>query len=290
MKYLLITAARNEELYIENCIRSVLLQTVKPVRWVIVSDGSTDRTDEIVKGYAESHSWIVPLRMPGHKDRQFASQVHCFNAGYQEVKHIPFDIIGNLDADVSFEADFFAYLLAKFSSDAGLGVAGTSFIERGSVAYNYAFTNIEHVSGMCQLFRRKCFEAVDGFTPIEIGGHDFIAVTKARMLGWRTRTFTDKNLIHHRPAGGAESRVFRMLIQRGRKDYLMGNHVVFEFARATYQIGKRPYIGGFVVLLGYLHAFARRLRKPVSADLVTYYRQEQMRRLRYFIFDLLGLT
>src|SRR4030067_2967547 len=105
MLYVLITPARNEESFIENTIRSVISQTLLPQKWVIVSDGSTDRTDDIVKKYTRDHPWIELIRMPEHRDHHFDAKVHCFNAGYEKVKNIEYNVIGNLDADVSFEKD-----------------------------------------------------------------------------------------------------------------------------------------------------------------------------------------
>ncbi len=81
LSFVLVTPARNEEAFIESTIRSVVAQTIRPTKWIIVSDGSTDGTDEIVKRYAHDHPWIEFLRMPEHRDRQFAAKANCFNAG-----------------------------------------------------------------------------------------------------------------------------------------------------------------------------------------------------------------
>src|SRR4030042_920703 len=200
LKYILITPARNEEAYIGRTLESVVSQTILPEKWVIVSDGSTDRMDEIVEKCHKSHSWIEYIRLPEHSDRQFASKVKAFNAGYQKVANVEYDVIGNLDGDISFEEDYFEYLLDKFAENPRLGVAGTPFIEEGT-HYDYRFTNIEHVSGACQLFRRECFESIGGYKPIRGGGIDWVAVTTARMKGWKTRTFAEKTCLHHRKIG-----------------------------------------------------------------------------------------
>ena len=181
--YVLITPARNEAAYIENTILSVISQTVLPIKWVIVSDGSTDATDKIVISYASSNSWIELVRMPEHRDRQFAAKVHCFNAGYDKLQGLKYDVIGNLDADITFEKDYFEFLLGKFHKNPELGVAGTPFVEGNEKTYDYRYTNIEHVSGACQLFRHQCYEEIGGYTPIRGGGIDWVAVTTARMKG-----------------------------------------------------------------------------------------------------------
>ena len=148
LSYILITPARNEEDFIGQTIQSVISQTKLPEKWVIVSDGSTDRTDDIVKSYQNEFAWIELVRMPEHRDRQFAAKVQAFNAGHERVKEIQYDIIGSLDADISFDETYFEYLLKKFAEDEYIGVAGTPFVEDGS-HYNYEFANIEHVSGAC---------------------------------------------------------------------------------------------------------------------------------------------
>ena len=163
--YVLVTPARNEEDYIEKTIRSVISQTVLPLKWVVVSDGSTDRTDEIVRKYLPRHPWMELVRMPERRERNFAGKATCFQAGYQKVRDLRFDVIGNLDADISFERDYFEYILDKFRGMPELGVAGTPFVE-GTFQYDYNYVNIEHVSGPAQLFRRECFEEIGGYVPI----------------------------------------------------------------------------------------------------------------------------
>ena len=279
--YVLITPARNEEAFIENTIRSVISQTILPKKWVIVSDGSTDRTDEIVKKYLPYHPWIELIRMPVHGDRQFAAKVHSFNAGYERVKKMQYDIIGNIDGDISFGQDYFEFLLGKFVENAHLGVAGTAFIEGSSVLYNYNFTNIEHVSGQCQIFRRECFEEIGGYIPFKEGGIDWTAVTTARMKGWNTRTFTEKTFTHHRKMGTGSSSTLQTWFKHGRKDYFLGGHPLWQFFRASYQMTKKPYvIGGALLLMGYTWAWISRTQRPISRELMKFHRGEQMIRLK----------
>ena len=231
LSYALVTPARNEEAYIEQTIRSVIRQTVLPVKWVIVSDGSSDRTDEIVKTYAARFPWISYLRMPERQVRDFAGKVHAFNAGYSTIADVEYDIIGNLDADISFEEDYFCFLLQKFVEDPHLGVGGTPFRE-GSFQYDYRFTSLEHVSGACQLFRRECFESIGGYTAIRDGGIDLVAVTTARMMGWTTRTFPDKVCMHHRQIG------------TGKKQ---APCVALPIWKTGLLLGQRSIVGGFPV-------------------------------------------
>jgi len=136
-------------------------------------------------------------------------------------------VIGNLDGDSSFEADYIEYLLKNLAADPKLGVAGTNYIEDEwdeSLKHDYRFSNIEDVTGQCQLFRKECFEAIGGYKPSKIGGIDLIATISARMAGWQTRVFTDKLLFHHRQQGTAEFFKYTVEWSNGRKDYLFGSH------------------------------------------------------------------
>jgi len=285
-RYALITPARNEAAFIELTIRAVVAQTVKPLKWVIVSDGSTDGTDDIVKNYAVENSWIELLRMPERQERHFAGKVHAFNAGYELVRDIPYDFIGSLDADITFQEDYFELLLGKLTENPRLGLAGTPFKE-GTVSYDYRFVSIEHVSGACQLFRRECFEDIGGYVPVKGGGIDHIAVLNARMKGWQTRTFTEKFCEHHRKMGTAERRQVLAKFADGKLDYALGGHPLWELFRSVYQITKKPFfVGGAMILAGYLWAMIRGVERPISPEVVRFRRREQMLRLRKLLTGL----
>ena len=289
LAFAVITPARNEELYIEKTIQSMISQTALPRVWVIVSDGSTDRTDDIVKGYLSDHPWMEFIRLPERSERNFASKVFVFNAGYERVKNLHCDIIGNLDADLSFETDYFEYLLDQFARCPDLGVAGTPFIEDDTTSYDYRFANIEHVAGGCQLFRRQCFEAIGGYMPIKGGGIDWVAVTTARMKGWRTQTFTDRILFHHRKMGTGKGNVFSAKFRLGREDYYLGSDPLWAVLRAFYQMQYKPYVlGGLFLLLGYASSAAKRVQRPVPAELIAYHRKEQRQRLRRMLSKVTG--
>jgi len=281
--YVLITPARNEEENIARVIESMIAQTLPPLKWVIVSDGSTDRTDEIVREHLAEHSWMELVRMPEHRERDFSAKVNCFNAGYAKIKSLDYEVIGNLDADISFDPGYFEFLMAKFRSDPMLGCAGTPFVEDG-VHYDYRFTNIEHVSGACQLFRKKCFEDIGGYIPIKGGGIDFVAVTTARMRGWKTRTFTDKTCSHHRKMGTGNTSPIMTSFRQGRKDYFLGNHPFWELFRTIYQMMRKPYVvGGTLLLAGFIWEAMTGKQKQISNELECFIRSEQMRRLKDLI-------
>lgn len=281
--YVLITPARNEGKSIELTLQSVVAQTVRPIKWIIVSDGSTDGTDEIVRKYAADHSWIELVRMPERLERNFAGKVQAFNAGHHRAKDLQYRVIASLDADVSFEPDYFAFLLKKLADDPDLGLVGTPFKEAANQIYDYRFVNIEHVSGACQVFRRECFEEIGGYVPLRGGGIDYVAVLTARMKGWKTRTFTERICLHHREMGTAERGVLSARFRTGIKDYDFGNHPLWEVFRTAYQMTRRPFVvGGLVLVCGYIWASVRRADRPVSIELMAFTRREQMDRLKQF--------
>jgi glycosyltransferase involved in cell wall biosynthesis len=279
--YVLVTPSRNEEALIGKTIESVIVQTVLPLKWVIVNDGSTDSTGAIAERYAAEHHWIEVVNRPVRKERNFAAKVHAFNAGRERLKDVDYEIIANLDSDVVLDHDHFEFLLEKFQREPRLGVAGTVFREEGG--YNSGTDSFEgqtYVSGQCQMFRRECFEEIGGYYANKAGGIDWIAVQTARLRGWKTRSFREKSFFHHRPLGTADRGVLAASFSYGKKDYFLGGHPLWELLRVSYRMTKRPYIlDGLALGLGYGLAAVRRLERPVSTELMAFYRREQMRKL-----------
>jgi glycosyltransferase involved in cell wall biosynthesis len=289
MKYVLITPAHNEEAFIEKTLASMVAQTRLPERWVIVDDGSTDRTAQIVESYVSRHRWIELFRRPARSDRSFAGKVHAFNAGLERVRTLEFEVIGNLDADLSFDPDYLHFLIGKFAADPRLGVAGTPFTEDdGYDTARDSFEGENHVAGGCQLFRRRCFEEVGGYIANPPGGIDWIAVTTARMKGWKVRSFSEKRFHHYRTLGTAGRGPLRALFSYGEKDYYLGGSPVWQLFRVAYRITKRPVLmGGLALLSGYIWAALRRVNRIVSPELMRFHRHEQMKKLRAIFSTLL---
>jgi glycosyltransferase involved in cell wall biosynthesis len=287
-RYVLITPARNEEAFIEKTIETVSRQTVVPSKWVIVNDGSTDATPEIVGRYLAKYDWIELVNLPAHRDRSFAAKVHAFNAGFGRIKDLDYEVVGNLDSDISFEPDYCEFLLRKFEENPGLGVAGTIFRQEGYSSATDSFEGQNHVAGGCQLFRRRCFEEIGGYVPNKAGGIDWIAVTTARMMGWTTRSYREKSFFHYRNLGTAERGVLASSFSYGEKDYYLGGHPVWELFRVTYRLTQSPYLlNGMALGLGYAWAVLRRIHRPVSKELIAFHRKEQMRKLSTVMKSLL---
>jgi len=290
MRYVLITPARNEEAYIEKTLGSVVSQTVMPEQWVIVDDASTDSTAQLVENYVRDYPWIELVRRTQRSERSFSRKVDAFNAGLQRLGSREFEVIGNLDADLSFDPEYLEFLMDKFAEDPKLGVAGTPFVENGYDSARDSFEGENHVAGGCQLFRRQCFEEIGGYIGNPAGGIDWIAVTTARMKGWKTCSFPEKRFHHYRSLGTAERGIVASLLSYGEKDYYLGGSPVWELFRVCYRSAKRPFIiGGLALLAGYCWAALRRTKRPISPELMRFHRREQMNKLRAIFGSLLRL-
>lgn len=281
LTYVLVTPAHNEAALIERTLQSVISQTVLPRRWIIVSDGSTDATEEIVRRHQPGRPWLELVRLPPRRTRDFAAKVRAFEAGYERLRSTEFDIVGNLDADVSFGPDYMAYLLGRFEAQPQLGVAGTHYIEGDFHSYADSYIDEHHVNGQCQLFRRTCFEEIGGYVPIPSGGIDWVAVRTARMKGWLTYSFAGRVFEHHRKMGTASNGELHARFHYGRKDYLLGGHPLWQLLRGTFQMTRKPYvIGGLGLLAGYFSCWVSGQPRAVSAELMAFHREDQMQRLK----------
>jgi glycosyltransferase involved in cell wall biosynthesis len=287
VKYVLITPAHNEERFITKTLESMVAQTLLPERWIIVNDGSTDKTADIGADYARRFPWIELVHCSPRLDRHFGAKVHAFNAGLERVESLDFDVIGNLDADISFDSGYLEFLIKKFAEDPRLGVAGTPFTEDGG--YDTARDSFEgenHVAGGCQLFRKQCFENVGGYIPNPGGGVDWIAVTTARMKGWKTRSFPEKRFHHYRTLGTAGRSRAAASFSYGEKDYSLGGSPLWQLFRVAYRAAKQP-VDGAALLAGYCWAAIRRINRPVSRELMRFHRREQMNKLKNIVSALL---
>ena len=280
MKYLLITPARNEEKFIGLTLASVAAQTQLPERWIIVDDGSTDRTAEIVGEFAKKFPWIKLIQNPKREGRNFAAKANAVNTALAQSQDLTFEIIGNLDADISFGQDHFEFLLRQFAENPALGVAGTAYTEAGWDSMKDSFEGETSVHGACQFFRLECFRQIGGYVPNAAGGIDWIAVTTARMKGWQTRNFPGRKFHHHRTMGTAERSEVGAMFDYGKKDYYLGGSPLWEMFRAAYRATKKPVlVGGLALLAGYVSAAACRVKRPVSPELMAFHRREQMQKL-----------
>jgi poly-beta-1,6-N-acetyl-D-glucosamine synthase len=278
--YVLITPARNEEGTIGITIESVVRQTVLPAEWVIVSDASTDRTDEIIRGYAARFRFINFVRLTNRPKRNFASMVFTVREGLAALKCKDYEFLGMLDADIRFSQNYYEEILRRFAADPHLGLAGGLVIDCHPERRRSGTFAPEEVAGGVQFFRRECFEIVGGPLPIPEGGFDAIMCAQARMHGFKTRTFEDIEVDHLKPRNAAEGRVCRRLWQFGKRDYARGNHPVFELVRCGYRCLSTPFIiGGIVHFSGFVWCYLGRKERLLSTELIQFIRREQLARL-----------
>jgi len=282
--YVLVTAAYNEEKYIEQTIQSVAAQTVLPRKWIIVSDASTDRTDEIVQKYAERHGFIRLYRITEDHPRNFAAQANAINTGFAQLKGMEYDFIGNLDADISFEPTYFAELLERLTCNPSLGLAGGYiYEEQGAEFTPRRYNNVRSVAHAVQLFRRECLDSLQGYVPLPYGGTDWHAGVLVQFKGWQVRSFPELTVFHHRPGGSAEGRL-RAWYRQGLMDFSLGSHPLFEIARVARRVRSRPYgVAAFVRLCGFAWAYCRGEERMVSKEFIEYLRRQEIERLRHFV-------
>jgi len=255
-RIVIISPVRDEEEFIGKTINSMVNQTIKPVEWLIVDDGSTDRTLEIIQKAAQEHEWIhIETRQDRGKRAVGPGVVEAFYYGYERLKTQDYDFIGKMDADIEFGEKYFETLLAFFAKDQYLGAAsGKPFLKEGETLVEER-TNDEMVAGQINFYRRKCFEDIGGF--VREVHWDGIAFHRARMEGWRTRSIRhpDLNFIHQRLMGSSHQGILHGRMRWGRGQYFMGTHPLFVFAIGGYRIFEKPFLlGGLFIVMGYFKA------------------------------------
>lgn len=288
-KYALVTAAYNEEAYIGKTIESVVAQTLAPQRWAIVSDGSTDRTDQIVQDYAARHPFVQLIQNRAKHARNFAAQVLAINIGCSYLQSRDYQFIGNVDADVTFEPNYFSRLLAKFDEDPQLGLAGGFICEEEKGEFKPRRTNsVRSVAHAVQMFRRRCFESIGGYVPLPYGGPDWHAEVMARMHGWHVEAFPHLRVLHHRPTGSADLFI-RDRFRDGLMDYSLGTSPLFELARLARRIPSRPFaLGALARFGGFCWGYCSGKSREVSEEFMTFLRNEEKQWLSSFLSTLLG--
>jgi biofilm PGA synthesis N-glycosyltransferase PgaC len=279
--YVLITPARDGAANIGKTIAAVRAQVVPPTRWVIVDDGSSDSTAEIVHEHSTGANWITLIRRPGGTVADFVSKVNAFCAGLASLDGMDYAFIGNLDADVSFEPDYFQRVLRAFADRPRLGIAGGHVVEefRGRRVPQRISPN--SVAGAVQLFRRQTFTDIGGIRPLRLGGEDSVAEILARMHGWDVATLFDLKVRHHGRVLAGHRRPWTAWFTRGMVYRTLRYDPLFQVAMSGYRaVAQPPYvISGTAMLAGYVRAAAGRIAPAMDADAVAYLRREQRQRL-----------
>jgi len=292
--YVVISPVRNEAQHLERTIQSVIQQTVRPVRWFIVNDGSTDETPAIIERYASQYPWIVPVdrtdldraretgapESKGSRGRRArdAKEIEAFYAGYEKLADSDWEFLVKLDGDLSFEADYFEKCFAEFEADPRLGIGGGAICHPVKGQLEVETTPKFHVRGATKIYRRGCWEQIGGM--LRGAGWDTLDEVKANMLGWSTRTFSNLKVAHHRATGSANG-VWQNAVKVGAWSYISGYHPLYVLARCGRWSLEKPYIVGAVGLFyGYFNGYFRRTPRA-DKQLIRYVRSQQVRRLSF---------
>lgn len=281
MNYVLITPARNVEKSIQRTIDSVVHQSILPLKWVIVSDASVDKTDEIVLKYCSLYNFIHFIRKNIRNEESFSSKVSAFNLGFDFINKMNYEYIGNLDADVFLEPKYFEVIYQEFRSNPKLGIAGGRVYEQiGNKIFNRK-SSVTSVAGAVQLFRKTCFEQIGGYIPLKHGGIDSAAEIVARSRGWEVKSLSNLTVLHNGPVLTGSGPVLKRKFFQGITHYQLGYIPFFELVRQIYRISERPFFfGSLARLVGYLWAYLKQKEKILPPDTMQYFRREQINRFQ----------
>ncbi|MGE5057546.1 MAG: glycosyltransferase family 2 protein [Acidobacteriota bacterium] len=277
-RYVIVTPIRDEEKFIEATITSVRNQSVQPAEWIIVDDGSTDRTGEIIDHYAAQVPWI---RVVHRSDRGFRKPgggvMEAFYDGYRAIGCGNWDFIVKLDGDLSLPENYFELCFAHFEQDPKLGIGGGDIYHDLGGAQRLEVNPKFHVRGATKIYRRACWEAIDGLW--KAPGWDTIDEVKANMLGWKSYSFGELRITHHRMTGTAEG-VLRDRIKHGVACYVSGYHPLFVLASCAKRLLQRPYVSGSAAICyGFVKSYWARTPRVTDKRFIKYLRNQQLRRL-----------
>lgn len=279
--YVLVTAAHNEEGYLEQTISSVLQQSLLPLKWVIVNDGSTDKTAQIIDSFARSSGIIEKLDLLNGHAHSFGAQARAQMAGYAMLANIHFDFIGVLDADIVLPSNYYSSILNVLRSNPSLGMAGGFIYEKeGEVYKSRKFNRESSVAGAIQTFRRETFEKIGGIGPLKYGGHDWLAETKVRMHGWTSIAVPDLKAYHLRHTGSSAHPLLDAYRQ-GRMDYDLGSHPLFEVLKCSARITVKPFgLAALARLAGYAKSWFKCDPLGVPQDVKYNLQNSQLTRIK----------
>jgi poly-beta-1,6-N-acetyl-D-glucosamine synthase len=277
-KYVIISPVRDEEQYLERTIDSVVKQTNPPAEWIIVNDGSTDRTGEIIDRFAREFPWIRAVHRTNRGFRKpGGGVVEAFNEGLATLQTTDWDFIVKLDGDLIFPPSYFANCFEEFRLDPKLGIGGGIIFHDLDGKETIEQVPQFHVRGATKIYKRDCWEAIGGLWVAP--GWDTIDEVKANMLGWTSRSFMNLMVHHQRLTGTAESR-WKDLVKSGRARYVSGYHPLFMGSSCLLRLFKKPYVLGSVGLLyGYFSGYLGNIPQVDDPQLIKYLREQQMRRL-----------
>lgn len=282
--YVIVTPAFNEAAYISKTIESVLVQTIQPLLWVIVDDDSTDQTAQIIRQYAQSHSWIRYVYRQKNTDQTYyASNVYAIQEGLKVIAGQEYDYLAILDADISLPQNYYENMLARIEKDPKLGIASGVYVDRiGDDKFKKVLNDRRSTPKALMVFRKECYEQIGGFLPMKYGGEDTVACFAARMNYWKTWSFPDIVAIHNKLVGtGHTKSTLEIRFRQGIGEYFMATHPLFLLLKSLRRcIKEPPYgVGGLMRLAGFVYAHFLREKRQISDELASYIRKEQLGRV-----------
>jgi glycosyltransferase involved in cell wall biosynthesis len=272
-RYVVVSPVKDEEQYIDFTLRSVSRQSVRPVLWLIVDDGSQDNTPAIVRQYVSHHPFIQLVSGPWTEKRKLAcAEVRAFNWGSERVETWRYDFIVKLDCDISFDADYFERLFDQFRKDERLGIASGVYRESDRAnTWKEISMPYYHAAGACKVIRKECFEQIGPFVPAP--GWDTVDEVRAMARGWTTRHFRDLKMIHHKPEGSSIG-VLKTGIMQGEASYRVDSSRLFFACKVLHRLAvSAAPLSALGLILGYSGAMIMRKRRLVTKREAQYYRR-----------------
>jgi poly-beta-1,6-N-acetyl-D-glucosamine synthase len=282
-KYILISPVHNEEEMLPLVMKSLILQTIRPVKWVIVDDASTDGTKDIIKKYEEQYDFIMYCQnQRSGTGSYYSRRTQAFLFGFEAVKHLEFDFVAVLDADLTIEPTYYESVLREFDRNPKLGISSGVYINKINDSLQKVIRANISTPGGLQMFRRECYEDIGGYKPLRYGGDDSLADITARMNGWQTQSFPQYAAIHHRPVGTRGGvHILKAKYRQGFAEYYLGTHPIFMIAKSFRRIFiEKPYfIGSIARLTGFICSYFSGGERDIPRETLRYVRKEQMGRL-----------
>ncbi len=282
-KYIIITSAYNEAKYIERTIQGVLAQSILPDKWIVVDDGSTDDTAEIVQRFAEEHKWIQYIHRTRESEQSYyRSSVYAIMLGYEQVIKADYDFLAILDADIALPKDYYEQIFERFNRDEKIGVASGVYQDLVNGRLRKVLNDRRSTPKAIQVFRKKCFEQIGGYLPLKYGGEDTCSCIMARMNGWKSWSFPELNVVHNKPVGmGHAGNMLKIRFRDVFNEFVLATHPLFMIAKSLWRcIRERPFLsGGMARMAGFLYGYCLREKRQIPDDVVRFVRTEQMKRL-----------
>jgi glycosyltransferase involved in cell wall biosynthesis len=272
LTYSAVTPARNEAANLQRLGESMATQSVQPEQWVIVDNGSSDESPEVISQLLERLAFASAISVPNVAPSTARGRpiVAAFQAGAASLEAEP-DVVVKLDADVSFDPDYFERLLHAFSENDRLGIAsGTCYEQDEKGEWRATYTTRDHVRGATRAYRSECFRSV---TPLEERmGWDGIDELRAQVAGWQTASIPDVRFYHHRPLGARE-RAWSKWVGQGDMAHYMGYRFTYLLARTGYRMIREPSAAGMV--WGYFGAVLDRRERYADPQVREHLRRQQ---------------